>query len=206
MSVGDAGLARKIARAYLTDMPEAMFARAVILVEGVTDKGVLEGCGTREDPLNTNGIMVVKVEGKQNLRLPYAILTTLGIPTYAVFDGDRHNAERKAEDTDEKLAARIGKETRKNRDLLSLFGAAEEDWPETTVANGYAVFRDTLEDFLKSEWTDWETTKKQLIADGHGTEGKSEHTYYQATLQTETLPPARLKEIIARVQHMAKEN
>jgi predicted ATP-dependent endonuclease of OLD family len=206
MKISDVELARKIARAYLTDIPEAMFARAVVLVEGVSDKGVLEGCGYREDPLNTNGIMVVNVEGKQNLRLPYAILTTLGIPTYVVFDGDRHNAERKPDETDKNLADRIGKETGKNRDLLCLLGADDEDWPETTVASGYAVFRDTLEAFLKEEWSDWEIMKKELIADGHGTDGKSEHTYFQATLLTRTLPPAQLKEIIAHVQLMAREN
>ncbi|MDL4820785.1 AAA family ATPase [Actinomadura opuntiae] len=206
MRISDADLARQIARAYLTDMPEAMFARAVVLVEGVTDKGVLEGCGFREDPLNTNGIMVVSGEGKQNLRLPYAILTTLGIPTYVVFDGDRHNAESQADDTEDKRANRVVNGTRLNRKLLSLLGGDEEDWPETTVAARYAVFRDRLEDFLKNEWQDWETTKKQLIADGHGTDGKSEHTYFQATRRTETPPPAKLKEIIARVQLMAKEN
>src|SRR5690606_36197540 len=118
--IKDADLMRQIARAYLTEMPEAMFARAVVLVEGVTDKGVLEGCGLREDPLNTNGIMVVQVGGKQNLRLPYAILTELGIPTFVVFDADRHNAERQPDDTDAKLANRIAQETGNNRKLLAL--------------------------------------------------------------------------------------
>lgn len=204
--IKDADLMRQIARAYLTEMPEAMFARAVILVEGVTDKGVLEGCGLREDPLNTNGIMVVQVGGKQNLRLPYAILTALGIPAFVVFDGDRHNAEQQPDDTDARLANRIAQETGNNRKLLALLGADPEDWPETRVADRHAVFRGRLEDFLKAEWQDWETKKKQLIADGHGTDGKSEHTYCQATLQTETLPPAQLKEIIARVQLLARES
>lgn len=202
----DADLARQIARAYLTDMPEAMFARAVLLVEGVTDKGVLEGCGLREDPLNTNGIMVVQVGGKQNLRLPYAVLTALGIPAFVVFDADRHNAERRPDDTDDTLANRIAQETGNNRKLLALLGGEPEDWPETSVTDRYAVFRDRLEDFLKDEWPDWEIKKKQLIADGYGTDGKSEHTYCQATVQTSTLPPARLKEIIGRVQVPAKEN
>ncbi|WP_165975778.1 ATP-dependent nuclease [Actinomadura rubrisoli] len=205
-SAGDAKLMRQIARAYLSEVPEAMFARAVILVEGITDKGVLEGCGLRGDPLNSSGIMVVGVEGKQNLRLPYAILASLGIPTFLVFDGDVHNADRKADQSDEKLATTIAKESQRNHHLLTLLGEEPEDWPETRVRNNYAVFHDTLERFLKQEWPDWEVTQKDLINNGHGTAGKSEHTYREATKRTKSLPPPLLEEIIGHARLMAKEN
>ncbi|MEU4828441.1 AAA family ATPase [Actinomadura sp. NPDC023710] len=206
LATEDAKLSKKFARAYLTQLPEAMFARAVILVEGITDKGVLEGCGLRLDPLNKNGVMVVQVGGKQNLRLPYAILTELGIPTFVVFDADAQNKERQPGDTDNKLANRIAQCIDVNRKLFTLLGATPKDWPSLQVTDRYAVFPETLESFLAETWPEWELTKKELIAKGDGTEDKDEHTYCQATLHTRALPPPQLVEIVSRAHLLAKEN
>lgn len=79
---------RQFMRVCLLQIPEALFARAVILVEGLADQAVLEGCGLRADPLNRNGVVVVDVGGKSNVPLAHALLTELGVPCYTVFDGD----------------------------------------------------------------------------------------------------------------------
>ncbi|MEU8122382.1 AAA family ATPase [Spirillospora sp. NPDC049024] len=208
-STDDAKLAAKIANAYLTDMPEAMFARAVILVEGVSDKGTLEGCGLRDDPLNKHGIMVVQVEGKQNLPLPYVILTELGIPTFMVFDGDAHLATQRPEQKDKDgvhLKNKAEQCVRTNRRLLELLGATPVDWPKTTVTSRYAVFHDTLEVFLRAEWQEWEVTRKELVRVGKGTDRKSEHTYREAARLTEALPPSELIAIVGHARMLAREN
>lgn len=205
-AVKDSHMSQQFARAYLTQLPEAMFARAVILTEGVSDKGVLEGCGLRLDPLNSNGIIVIEVAGKQNLPLPYAILTSLGIPTFMVFDGDARHAERKSKESDQDLMSRIETERKKNHRLLTLLNETPDDWPQTKVTSTYAVFHDTLEAFLDDEWPDWAITKKELATKGLGTEKKNEHTYRQATLETEAHPPALLMQIIDQALLMTKDN
>ena len=158
------------------------------------------------NPLNRNGIIVVQVNGKQNLRLPYAILATLGIPTFVVFDGNAHNAERRPDDTDQQLATRIPRESRKNRQLLTLLGEEPEEWPETRVRSGYAVFHDTLDDHLGKAWQEWGVARKQLIEDGIGTGEKEEQSYRQAARQATAPPSHELAEIIARARLLAKEN
>jgi putative ATP-dependent endonuclease of OLD family len=116
----EAQVSKGFATAYLTQLPEAMFASSVILVEGGSDKGLVEGCGMRDVPLNTHGVMVLQVGGKEKLPAPFAILTALDIPTFVMFDGDAHNTEHKPNDSDGKRANRLAQSARTNRRLLAL--------------------------------------------------------------------------------------
>src|SRR6202034_625792 len=86
---------RRLEALYIEKLPEALFAEAVILVEGSTDQAVIEGCAEREDTFLANdGIVVAEVGGKDGVLLPHAILTLLGIPCYLVFDGDNGCEDR----------------------------------------------------------------------------------------------------------------
>jgi hypothetical protein len=125
----------------------AVFARAVLIGEGPTDGGFLQGIADRTGGLDADGIAVVFGMGKAQLPLPWAILRSLDIPTYAVFDGDAGLADRmRGEGKDEaKIDGAVAHSTRANRTLLRLLGAEEEDQPETSVHATYAVFRDRLE-------------------------------------------------------------
>ena len=68
---------------------EAFFAEKVVLVEGDTDKAVLEEVAKKLGlPFDSAGISIVDVSGKQNLRIPNGILTSLDIDTYVVADAD----------------------------------------------------------------------------------------------------------------------
>lgn len=85
-------LQREIARSA----SEAFFAEAVVLVEGATDKAVIEAIAfARSTPLDEHGIEVVDCGGSGSAHLLYCILTELGIPTYVVLDADRDGAPRK---------------------------------------------------------------------------------------------------------------
>src|SRR5690606_34993869 len=67
---------------------EAFFAEAVVLVEGETDKAVIEEVAAKEDALERYGVTVVNTNGKANLIIAHAILKQLGIPSLTVFDSD----------------------------------------------------------------------------------------------------------------------
>ncbi|MEV4184337.1 AAA family ATPase [Streptosporangium canum] len=197
---------RQLMKVCLREIPEALFARAVILVEGPTDKGVLEGCGLRLDPLNKHGIVVVDVVGKSKIPLAHAILTELGVPTMAVFDGDARHAERNTGATKEKIDKGTEWHKSENRKLLAYLGGTLADFPTTHMGKGYAVFHDSLETYLEEEWPEWATAKKQLIADGDGVDGKHEDTYRQAAVEAEAAPPVWLSQILIQALALAADS
>jgi predicted ATP-dependent endonuclease of OLD family len=190
----------------LREIPEALFARAVILVEGPTDKGVLEGCGIRLDPLNKHGIVVVDVGGKSKIPLAHAILTELGVPTMAVFDGDARHAERNTGAKQEKIEKDTEWHKGENRKLLTYLGGKPADFPSRHMWNGYAVFHDSLETYLEEEWPEWATARKQLIADDHGADGKNEDTYRQAAVEAEANPPVWLIQVLVQALALAADS
>ncbi|MEW2355970.1 ATP-dependent endonuclease [Spirillospora sp. NPDC029432] len=199
---------RQFMQVCLQRIPEALFARAVILVEGPTDLAVLEGCGLRADPLNRNGIVVVDLGGKSRIPLAHALLTELGVPCYAVFDGDadferRARARQMAPD---KIAQAMAGHRQENRRLVGYFGGAVEDHPATKVHEHYAVVHDCLETYLESDWPEWETARWRLVEEGRGLDGKHEDTYRQATVDAAAGPPAWLSDIINRVMDLCAED
>ncbi|WP_344950774.1 AAA family ATPase [Actinomadura miaoliensis] len=191
----------QIMRVCLRDLPEALFAQAVVLVEGESDKGALEGCAERIDPLNKHGIAVVDVGAKSRIPLAHAILTGLGIPTLAVFDGDARHGDL-TQNTKEK---RRTDTIELNRKLLGYFGAPVEDFPQTQVGFGFAVFHDDLEAYLRLEWRDWGKAHARLVASGQGFERKHEDTYRQAAVEAESDPPSFLADLVKTAMALALE-
>ncbi|CAG7843834.1 DNA replication and repair protein RecF [Pseudoclavibacter triregionum] len=121
----------------------ALFAHRVLLVEGATESAVFYGVGDRErvSSLEAAGLSIVPVGGKQSIPLAHAILTALGIPTYALFDADggfeaRAQANGKEQDKiDEERAGHAAA----NRSALKYFGRTEEDFPTAVVADNVAL-------------------------------------------------------------------
>lgn len=191
-----------IMRVCLRDLPEALFAQAVVLVEGETERGLLEGCAERVDPLHKQGIAVVDVGGKSRIPLAHAILTGLGIPTLAVFDGDARHG-----DPTQNTKEQTRRDTIElNRKLLGYFGAPVEDFPHTQVGFGFAVFRDDLETYLRQEWRDWSKAHARLVASGQGFERKHGGTYRQAALEAESDPPPFLTDLVKTAMALASES
>ena len=81
---------------FTREICEGFFAQKVILVEGVTDKAVLEGyyASKNRDSL-AEGTLIVSVEGKGKMDKPFYIFNQLGIPTFAVFDSDLNSNDKK---------------------------------------------------------------------------------------------------------------
>jgi hypothetical protein len=123
-----------------------------------------------------------------------------------VFDGDARYRERNPHKSEVQAASAINKATKLNRKLLTYLGGTPEDFPQTAMGTGYAVFHETLETYLEQEWPEWTTAKKQLVMDGAGSDKKHEETYRQAALNADGHPPHLLASVVAHALLLAKQN
>jgi predicted ATP-dependent endonuclease of OLD family len=196
-----AQVAKQLSGVFLKRLPEALFADAVILVEGTTDQAILEGCALREDALNVSGIVVVEAGGKDGIPLAHSILEELGVPCFVMFDGDGGVGNRTAPETRANAEQVVGVA---NRKLLRYLGDPEQEHPATTVTDRWAVLEDTLEPVL-DEWTAWGAKQRELIQDDRGLPGKDAATYRLAAIEADANPPALLGDIITRARALSPD-
>lgn len=139
---------------FSRELCEGFFAKKIILVEGVTDRAVLEGVYRRLGRDNiAEGIMIISVDGKTKMDKPFYIFNKLGIPTYAVFDSDLNSKDKK---------------TAANRNLQNIGGAGEpEDFPSGCFER-FAAFEYNLEEYTRRVCGDkWEEVFSE-VADNLG--------------------------------------
>lgn len=139
---------------------EGFFSDKVAIVEGDTDKAVLEALAEKLDiPLDTNGISVVDLSSKEGLRIPYSIFNELGVPVYVVVDGDGLGAARKhPEDETKRNEARAShkRATEKILEWLPSSTAQFGNLPyafgdPTIVSKQYTIWEDDIEEEL-NKW------------------------------------------------------
>ena len=172
-------VARRFEQVCLKHLPEALFAERVILVEGDDDAAILEGVGHRVNVLAVQGVCVSPVAGKSGMLIPFAILEALGVDALMVVDNDSGCASRmqaNGRDADD-IHAAVRAHVVANRDLCRFVGATEEDFPVGAVHDQLAFVPDTLEVLLQSDLPGWDLSRRQLIEDGRGVEGKHAGTY-----------------------------
>jgi putative ATP-dependent endonuclease of the OLD family len=120
---------------------EGFFADTVVVVEGLSDLGIL---WTLQEIMKKDwsqkGIVIVPVSGKNNLDRPTIIFRGFSIPTYLIFDGD---IKHKGNPSNEKNTILS------NHKYLRLCGATEEDFPETNIGKSWAIFKDNIESDIK---------------------------------------------------------
>ena len=186
------------------DLAVALFAHRAFLVEGTTESSVFYGIGdkTTLGSLEAAGVCIVPVGGKPSIPLAHAILTSIGIPVYALFDADggfetRATAKGKAPD---KMAEERMGHTKANRAALRYFGRAEEDFPSAVVADDVAIFDDHLEAFLSANWPDWITACDAVAAAAGINLAKNQLAYRTATLKAEGAVPEMLMQILAKAE------
>lgn len=183
---------------------EAVFAKAVLILEGNSDAGFMHGLADRDGGFDAIGVAVVAGNGKRQLLIPWAILTELGVPTYVVFDGDAGLAARMAArgTPEQKAKAAEAHEHRESEIVLAALDSAAALLPSTTVTPAYALFADTLE----TEATTWDGFAAATEA-ARGELGdwrdKSEDAYRRAAAQLESEPPRPFRDIIAAVRTLA---
>ncbi|HUW24956.1 MAG TPA: ATP-dependent endonuclease [Gallionella sp.] len=113
---------------------EGLFADVAVVVEGDSDVAALWAMQRFMDQKwDELGVVVVPVNGKNNIDRAVVAFQGFGIPTYFMFDGDK--TKNKGAST--------------NRALLQLGTAASIDFPATGMNPSCAVFEDDIETYLQ---------------------------------------------------------
>lgn len=137
-SVGTEALLReRLRHACGQEHAEAFFGRAVILVEGPTERAALpifaEHMMMNLDAL---GVSVVSANGKNSLPLLYRLYEGLGFPIYLIFDND---------------AGSGGSEKETNRKLTAIVGMVPSEAPNACVTGNCAILAGDYEKSLRVE-------------------------------------------------------
>lgn len=183
-------------------LASAMFAWRAVVVEGTTESAIFYGIGDRESPakLEAEGIAVVSANGKNSVPLAHAVLDSLGIPTYAVFDADSGFESRAGGKPADKIAAERTEHASRNRKLLKYFSRTEEDFPNAVVADNIAIFDDHLEAFLTANWPEWVAACAAVEAATGVKFNKNQRAYRLATLAAEGAVPEMFEQILEKVR------
>jgi len=191
-------------RIVANELAEALFANRAFLVEGTTESAVFYGIGDKTSigALEAAGVAIVSVGGKGSIPLAHAILTSIGIPVYALFDADsgfeaRAKANGKAQD---KIDVERMSHVAANRAALKYFGRAEEDFPPVSVGEQVAIFDDHLEAFLLANWPEWITAFSDVEAAAGISLAKNSLAYRSATHRADGRVPEMLVQILAKAK------
>lgn len=178
----------------------ALFANRAFLVEGATESAVFYGIRDRvvAGALEAAGVSIVAVGSKTSIPLAHAILKSIGVPVYALFDADGgYELRCKATGKDQaKIEQERHNHARENRQLMRYFGQPEVDFPETSVTGVVAILGDRLEEFLEAEWGEWMDACKQVEADMGIDLTKNQLAYRTATLRATGKVPDLLNTIL----------
>ena len=180
----DSDVQKVVQKILPTSFSEGFFSDRVVLVEGDTDKAVLEivasKCGR---DLDANGVSVVDVGGKTSLRIPFAILSSLGIATYIVVDGDAKGSERgrHAMGSPGQIEARASHE-KQTEDVIAWIPEAATvnatfDAP-SEIASTFTLWHDDIE----AELEQWPSFMSSLAACGGRIREKTMANYRSAAL------------------------
>ena len=180
----------------------ALFAARALLVEGDTEAAVFYGVGDRTavGRLESQGLSIVSAEGKGGIPLVHAILSSLGIPTYVIFDGDG-GFEARAKALGKKQPVIDDERTKfstENRRLLNYLGETEVDFPLDQIGDCVATLNDHLESFLEANWPEWITSYAAIEAAAGFRLGKNQYAYRTATLEANGTVPGMLTQILTK--------
>ncbi len=141
---------------FSREICEGFFAEKVVLVEGSTDKHVLEGYfNSKGRDAKREGISIIPVDGKTKIDKPFYIFSQLGIPTYMIFDSDDDGKQDP-------------RDARKNHQLQVVAGVDDPvDFPNGTFPR-YSAFEDKLETYLRRQSEDHYNKIFSEIADFYG--------------------------------------
>lgn len=182
----------------------ALFAIRAFLVEGPTESSVFYGIGDRSAPgsLEAAGISIVSVGSKTSIPLAHAILTSIGVPVYALFDADggfearARIKNKKQEDIDKER----NNHAAENRKLMRYFRLPDEDFPSSIVTNEVAIFEDHLETYLSSNWPEWKKACDEAEAAAGISLAKNQLAYRTATLKAGGSVPEMLLTILVKAR------
>jgi predicted ATP-dependent endonuclease of OLD family len=178
----------------------ALFATRALVVEGDTEAAVFYGIGDRDGVgrLESQGLSIVSAGGKGHIPLAHAILTSLGIPTYVVFDGDGDFEARATGKTPKQIRDERINHSTENRRLLRYLGETEVDFPSEQVGDHLATMSDHLESYLSSRWPAWIASCTAIEAAAGISLAKNQYAYRTATLEAQGSVPEMLAQVLAK--------
>ena len=195
---------RQLDAKVANDLAVALFAHRAFLVEGTTESAVFYGICDRAalGALEAAGVCLVSAGGKSTIPLVHAILKSIGIPVYALFDADggfeaRAVAKRR---TSEQIAGERTGHMNANRAVLKYFGQFEEDFPAAVVTDDFAIFEDHLETFLIANWPEWIDACNAISVETGIDLTKNQLAYRAATLSAAGEVPPMLMQILAKAR------
>ena len=125
----------RILQAMDPDASEGLFASAVVLVEGESDRVAIESAAEiMGRPLGTLDVSVMSCGSKSAIPLPLVVFSRLGIPVYAVWDADQ-NAGRQKEESER---------------ILSVLGHGGAEW-RGKVAGSFTCLATSLENTINED-------------------------------------------------------
>lgn len=196
-----------IERNVPTEFSEGFFADKVVLVEGPTDRVVLEAVAARLGlDLDGRGISVLSVSGKESLRTGYEILRALGIPTYVLADGDFGGAARKHPNDLVKRSSAHSSHLASTERVIGWFptsdtivGPVPVVFGATTIAKDYALWEDDIEKELLA-WPSLVAGAAALGLELEDRGDKQAMLYKQAVMASDVLDlPVNLRTVVEAV-------
>ncbi|MHA3723014.1 ATP-dependent nuclease [Leucobacter sp. HY1910] len=168
-----------------TEFSEGFFADSVVLVEGDTDRAVLEALASKLDlDLDSRGTSVIEVSAKESLRIPFELFAALGIPTHVMADADylgaarKHPSNQARQDlarTSHQLATEtiVGWAPSEN----GAVGAGTFQFGDQTTVTPFVTY---WHDDLENELSEWPSFMAALRADGYQLRDKNLYAYRSA--------------------------
>lgn len=216
----------KIEKAILSSVPtefsEGFFADAVVLVEGQTDRIVLEAVATKlGKDLDRLGVTVLSVEGKGGLRVARAILMALGVPTFVLADGDFGTSARKvyrnktnaeinasrAQAHDSHKQATVGLLTALPSTSTATHGSLPYSFGDPSVVCGdFTVWKDDIEEEL-GRWASFESALTSAGIDLASRNNKNLLAYRNAVFASDVADlPSILKSVITEIANLSSHD
>lgn len=213
----------KIEKAILSSVPtefsEGFFADAVVLVEGQTDRIVLEAVATKlGKDLDRLGVTVLSVEGKGGLRVARAILMALGVPTFVLADGDFGTSARKvyrnktnaeinalrAQAHESHKQATAGLITALPSTSIATHGSLPYSFGDPSVVCGdFTVWKDDIEEEL-GRWASFESALTSAGIDLASRNNKNLLAYRNAVFASDDADlPNILKSVITEIANLS---
>ena len=200
----------QITRAVEKELPrtfsESFFADAVVFVEGDTDRVIYEMIADRAGrALDSAGIAVLAMGGKENMRIPFVILHQLGIPAYVVADCDALGAARRHSGYKLKEEAAEASHKKATEHLLKWlppstathFGTLPFAYGDASiVASHFALSHDDLE----SELQKWPSFVAALTGNGGSLRNKDVAAYRAAAMEaSKDDMPEMLRQLVTAI-------
>jgi putative ATP-dependent endonuclease of OLD family len=206
--ITEAGLRERLRHLCGIPQAEAMFGRAVVLVEGASELAALQVFARHLGyPFDSLGISVIDCEGKDNVEIFHHLYRSLDLPIYAVVDNDRTKhalATARAEESEKHRQTKANIE-RANAKVSAFLGLRGSTIPEAVIGDRAAVLEDDFEAAMKADLEKvtpglYNALKQEAASTYGGSQGKPAVARFMAErLVAQCIVPNTMKMIIFHI-------